>query len=204
MLIRRPPDVPSSEITDERLYLKRREFLETFGLAAAGLAVGVVSLDAQPAGRPPKLDHVVKGPFGTTEAMTPYEDVTTYNNFYEFGSDKSSPSQRAGSLRTRPWTVKVDGECNHPANYEFDDLVKPYALEERVYRMRCVEGVVDGHSVGRHSARRHHQAIRADLHARSSSSSPRCSTRARCRASAARCSTGRTWKGCGSTRRCTR
>jgi sulfoxide reductase catalytic subunit YedY len=82
----------------------------------------------------------VKGPFGTTEAMTPYGDVTTYNNFYEFGTDKSSPSQRAGSLRTRPWTVKVDGECSHPANYEFDDLVKSHALEERVYRMRCVEG----------------------------------------------------------------
>ncbi len=140
MLIRRPPDIPSSEITDERLYLKRREFIETVGLAAAGLAAGVVSLDAQPAGRPPRLEHVGKGPFGTTEAMTPYEDVTTYNNFYEFGSDKSSPSQRAGSLRTRPWTVKVDGECNHPADYEFDDLVKPYTLEERVYRMRCVEG----------------------------------------------------------------
>jgi sulfoxide reductase catalytic subunit YedY len=140
MLIRRPPDVPSSEITDERLYLKRREFLETFGLAAAGLAAGVVNLGAQPAGRPPKLDHTVKGPFGTTEAMTPYGDVTTYNNFYEFGTDKSSPSQRAGSLRTRPWTVKVDGECSHPANYEFDDLVKSHALEERVYRMRCVEG----------------------------------------------------------------
>ncbi len=140
MLIRRPPDIPSSEITDERLYLKRREFLEKVGLAAAGLAAGAVSLGAQPAGRPPKLDHVVKGPFGTTEAMTPYEDVTTYNNFYEFGSDKSSPAQRAGSLRTRPWTVKVDGECHHPADYEFDDLVKPYTLEERVYRMRCVEG----------------------------------------------------------------
>ena len=140
MLIRRPPDIPSSEITDKRLYLKRREFLETFGLAAAGLAVGAVNLDAQPAPRPPKLDHVVKGPFGTTEAMTPYEDVTTYNNFYEFGFDKSSPAQRAGSLRTRPWTVKVDGECRHPADYEFDDLVKPYTLEERVYRMRCVEG----------------------------------------------------------------
>ncbi len=140
MLIRRPPDIPSSEITDERLYVKRRAFLQTIGLAAAGVAAGAVTLDAQPTRRPPKLDHVVKGPFGTTEAMTPYEDVTTYNNFYEFGSDKSSPAQLAGSLRTRPWTVKVDGECNHPADYEFDDLVKPHTLEERVYRMRCVEG----------------------------------------------------------------
>ena len=100
MLIRRPPDIPSSEITDERLYVRRREFLETVGLAAAGLAVGAVTLDAQPSPRPPKLDHVVKGPFGTTEAQTSYEDVTSYNNFYEFGYDKSSPSRVAGSLRT--------------------------------------------------------------------------------------------------------
>ena len=87
MLIKPPSDIRSSEITDERLYLKRREFLETAGLVALGLAAGAVNLDAQPAHRPPKLDHVVKGPFGTTEAMPPYEDVTTYNNFYEFGTD---------------------------------------------------------------------------------------------------------------------
>jgi sulfoxide reductase catalytic subunit YedY len=90
--------------------------------------------------RPPQLEGVVKGPFGTTEPLTPYESVTTYNNFYEFGTDKASPAQTAGSLKSRPWTVKVDGECNHPADYDLDDLIKPHALEERVYRMRCVEG----------------------------------------------------------------
>ncbi len=140
MLIRRPPDIPSSEITDERTYVGRRDFLQAVGIAAAGLAVGATPLDAQSSRRPPKLENVVKGPFGTTEAMTPYEEVTTYNNFYEFGTDKSSPSQTSGSFRTRPWTVKIDGECNHPADYELDDLIKPYTLEERVYRMRCVEG----------------------------------------------------------------
>jgi methionine sulfoxide reductase catalytic subunit len=140
MLIRRPPDIPSSEITDERLWLRRREFLQTVGVAAVGLAAGSVSLGAQSARRPPKLENVVKGPFGTSEPLTPYEDVTTYNNFYEFGTDKSSPSQRAGSFRTRPWKVKIDGECARPADYDLDDLVKPYALQERVYRMRCVEG----------------------------------------------------------------
>jgi sulfoxide reductase catalytic subunit YedY len=140
MLIRQATDIPSSEVTDERLYLRRREFLQAWGLAAVGLAASGIALHAQTAKRPPRLENVVKGPYGTTEAMTPYESVTTYNNFYEFGSDKSSPAQTAGSLKTRPWTVKVEGECNHPADYDLDDLLKPHALQERVYRMRCVEG----------------------------------------------------------------
>jgi methionine sulfoxide reductase catalytic subunit len=141
MLIRRAADIPSSEITDQRTYVHRREFLQACGLAAVGLAAGGIDLDAQGAGgRPPKLPNVTKGPFGTTEALTPYETVTTYNNFYEFGTDKSSPAMTAGTLKPRPWTVKVDGECNHPADYDLDDLLKPHTLEERVYRMRCVEG----------------------------------------------------------------
>jgi sulfoxide reductase catalytic subunit YedY len=140
MLIRTAAAIPSSEITDERLYVRRREFLQVCGLAAVGLAASGIDLDAQTPKRPPRLDNVIKGPFGTTEAMTPYESVTTYNNFYEFGTDKDSPAQAAGSLRTRPWTVKVDGECHHPAEYSLDDILKPIRLEERVYRMRCVEG----------------------------------------------------------------
>jgi methionine sulfoxide reductase catalytic subunit len=140
MRIRKPADIPSSEITDERLYLKRREFLQACGLAAAGVAARGLDADAQAPARPPRLQNVAKGPFGTTEAMTPYESVTTYNNFYEFGTDKASPAASAGSLKTRPWTVKVDGACNHPADYDLDDLLRPNRLEERVYRMRCVEG----------------------------------------------------------------
>jgi methionine sulfoxide reductase catalytic subunit len=140
MLIRPAADIPSSEITDPQVYLRRREFLRTWGLAAAGVAAGGLDLGAQTVKRPAQLPGVVKGPFGTTEALTPYESVTTYNNFYEFGTDKASPAQTAGSLKTRPWTVTVDGECDNPAAYDIDDLVKPHALEERVYRMRCVEG----------------------------------------------------------------
>jgi sulfoxide reductase catalytic subunit YedY len=140
MLIRQAPDIRPSEITDKRLYVRRREFLQSAGLAAVGLAAGRVGLDAQPGGRPPKIERYAKGPFGTGEPSTPYEDITTYNNFYEFGADKTSPAQRAGSLRTRPWKVTVDGECDRPADYDLDDLVKPHALQERVYRMRCVEG----------------------------------------------------------------
>jgi len=142
MLVRKSADVRSSEITDEKLYRERREFLKT----AVGAAAGVLLAGAGAAGAasvpqmPPRLDGVRKGPFGTGEKQTPYEDITTYNNFYEFGTDKSDPSRNAGSLRTRPWTVKVDGEVGKPADYHLEDLLKPFALEERVYRLRCVEG----------------------------------------------------------------
>jgi sulfoxide reductase catalytic subunit YedY len=141
VLLKTTPTVPSSEITDEGLYLRRREFLR---LSAAKLTVGALAgaacVEAAQGQRPPALAGVRKGPFGTTEARTPYEDVTTYNNFYEFGTDKGDPAKHAGSLRPRPWTVKVDGECQKPGQYLLEDLLKPQTLEERVYRLRCVEG----------------------------------------------------------------
>ena len=141
MLLRLSPPVPSSEITDSGLYLRRREFIRVAGLGAVGLLAGGCGDRAAAQGsRPPKLAGVKPGPFGTTEAQTPYDDVTTYNNFYEFGTDKASPAKTAGSLRTRPWTVKVDGACNRPADYQLEDFIKPFTLEERIYRMRCVEG----------------------------------------------------------------
>jgi len=141
MLIRKPADIRSSEITDESLYLRRREFMQASLGAAAGLALGGGRALAAPAvPQLPKLEGVRKGPFGTAERQTPYEDITSYNNFYEFGTDKESPARSAGTLRTRPWTVKVDGEVGKPADFTIDDLVKPGTLEERVYRLRCVEG----------------------------------------------------------------
>src|SRR5690606_19953222 len=80
-----------------------------------------------------------KSRYSTDEPLTPYDAVTTYNNFYEFGTGKTDPAEHAGSLRTRPWSVAVEGECARPAVYDLEDFVKPYALEERIYRMRCVE-----------------------------------------------------------------
>jgi sulfoxide reductase catalytic subunit YedY len=138
MLLATGRTIPSSEITDERLYLRRREF---FALAGAAVgAAGAACAEAAQGQKPPALAGVRPGPFGTTEARTPYQDVTTYNNFYEFGTDKGDPSRQAGRLRPRPWTVRLDGECGKPADYQVEDLVKGNALEERVYRMRCVEG----------------------------------------------------------------
>jgi sulfoxide reductase catalytic subunit YedY len=139
MVIWSKPDIASSEITDESLYLRRREFLKLAAVPIVGAAFGPLPPGATPAPQE-ALAGVRPGPFGTDEPRTPYGDVTTYNNFYEFGTDKSSPAQTAGRFRTKPWSVLIDGEVSKPASYNLEDIVKPHALEERVYRMRCVEG----------------------------------------------------------------
>jgi len=145
MLIRRPNDIPSSEITPESVYLRRREFIARMG--GAGVALAGLSLaaacgrdeprDAYAAGE--VADGVADGAPAQDDKLTPYEDVTSYNNFYEFGTDKSDPKENSQRFRTRPWTVTVDGLVKKPAAYAFEDLIKPYKLEERVYRLRCVE-----------------------------------------------------------------
>jgi sulfoxide reductase catalytic subunit YedY len=138
MLVKRGPAIHSSEITDRSLYLRRREFIQAAmgGTLAAMSSFGTTS--AQTAARQ-KLANVKKGPFGTTEELTPYDDVTTYNNFYEFGVDKDSPSQYAGSLKVKPWSIAVEGEVAKPAVYTLEDITRPHPLEERIYRLRCVE-----------------------------------------------------------------
>jgi methionine sulfoxide reductase catalytic subunit len=140
MLIKPAPDIRSSEITDESLYLRRREFLQTAAVpivaaAVAGLGRAVPAAAAQDE----VLPNVRKGVVTVSEPWTPYEAVTTYNNFYEFGTDKSDPARNVRSFRLRPWTVKIDGLVNKPGDYAVDDLLKPHQLEERVYRLRCVE-----------------------------------------------------------------
>ena len=132
MLIRRPSDIRSSEITPEPLYLDRRRFLGTSAraLAAAGGAtlLGACDAEAESGARSQEGDP-----------LTPLEDVTTYNNFYEFGTGKDDPARNARDFRTRPWTVTVDGHVARPATYELDDLLRPMTIAERVYRLRCVE-----------------------------------------------------------------
>jgi sulfoxide reductase catalytic subunit YedY len=134
MLIRRAPDLSTRDVTDERLYLNRRAFLG--GLAGAGvlLTLGERRALAQGLARQAGASLV-----GDDDKLTPYETVTGYNNFYEFGTGKDEPARNAGTLRPRPWKVKIDGEVGKPGDYDFDDLVKPYKLEERIYRHRCVE-----------------------------------------------------------------
>jgi sulfoxide reductase catalytic subunit YedY len=130
MLIRRPPDIAASEITEERFFNDRRSFLG--GLLGAGLALscGDRRAIAQAAGlEGPPLD----------DKLTPYEVVTTYNNYYEFGTDKADPAENSRGFRVRPWTVRIEGEVARPATWALDDLLKPHPLVERVYRHRCVE-----------------------------------------------------------------
>lgn len=143
MLIKKPADIRASEITEQKVYMERRRFLRTAANAALVVATAAIAPGLLAAGPPQggvKLEGVRKGPFGTDEALTPYADVTNYNNFYEFGTDKASPANQAKGFRTQPWSVAVEGEVNKPAVYPLEDLIKPHALEERIYRLRCVEG----------------------------------------------------------------
>lgn len=136
MLIRSPTDIPPSEITPPEIYRERRRFMQGMGVLVAGAALGA----APAAGAGVKLAGVRPSAYRLDEAKTPYKDVTTYNNFYEFGTGKGDPAQNAGSLITRPWTVAIEGEVGNPKTYDIDALLKLAPLEERVYRMRCVEG----------------------------------------------------------------
>jgi methionine sulfoxide reductase catalytic subunit len=139
MLIRKPTDIPYSEVTPKSLYLRRREFLQTAAGAAVAAATALSPAGARAQGRP-KLSNVRKSEFSTTEAPNDYGDITGYNNFYEFGTDKEDPKANAQRFVARPWSIKVDGLVKAPATYDIDSFIKPYALEERIYRLRCVEG----------------------------------------------------------------
>ena len=139
MLIKRPSDIRPSEITDRALYRSRRQFIQR---AAVVLAAGVPGWRGAHAAAPGKLElpAMRKGAYSTNEPLTSLKDIRNYNNFYEFGTDKYSPAQLAKSLRTRPWTVKVSGEIKRPKTFDVDELIKLAPLEERIYRLRCVEG----------------------------------------------------------------
>ncbi len=142
MLIKRPDDIRSSEITDKKLYLNRRRFIQAASLGAAGIGTGLLAHGLfgtmEEARAAKKLEGYTTGKFSTDEPKTPLKDITSYNNFYEFGTDKGDPKRYAGSLKTRPWTVEVEGEVHKPRTFDIEELLK-MPLEERVYRLRCVE-----------------------------------------------------------------
>jgi sulfoxide reductase catalytic subunit YedY len=146
MLIGKPADIRYSEITPRALYLKRREFIQAAAAAAVGTAAaltpGLVDpADAQVAGpgKLPKLPNVIKSKYSTTEKPTSYDDITSYNNFYEFGTDKDQPAANAKRLKPRPWKIAVEGHVAKPGTFDVDEMIKSYTLEERIYRLRCVE-----------------------------------------------------------------
>ncbi len=144
MLIRTSSEIPSSEITPKRDYMNRRTFMAA-AAAAGAMALGgeraAEVLDPRTKVQAAMKLNTVKSPLSTSgETLTPYKDVTTYNNFYEFGTDKSDPSHNAYRLQTRPWNLSVDGLVKKPRIFDVDSLIKFRPQEERVYRHRCVEG----------------------------------------------------------------
>jgi sulfoxide reductase catalytic subunit YedY len=150
-LIRTNPAIPSSEITSEPLYLRRREFLRMAGGAAAAAVPLLQGCSSEPMAAEPgaagRIFDAAQSPLTgykeraitTDETLNTFEEITGYNNFYEFGTGKDDPQRYAARMKTSPWTVKVDGLCAKPAEYLVEDLIKPVALEERIYRLRCVE-----------------------------------------------------------------
>ena len=149
MLIKKPDDIKGSEITDKRVYLSRRNFMRGAALAASAVATGLVYRQLlapqvevpNPAGRVEPGSQSAPKQWGLPgEEATGYQDITTYNNFYEFGTDKYSPARRAQSLVTRPWTISVEGLVNRPKVFDVDELTRLFPPEDRVYRFRCVEG----------------------------------------------------------------
>jgi sulfoxide reductase catalytic subunit YedY len=143
MWIKKPPDIRSSEIAPKSLYLNRRKFLA--GAVLAG-AAGAAAVRLRDLGSPApvlagnKIDGIRKSAFSTTETITPYKDVTHYNNYYEFSTEKDEPADLAKNFRTRPWKVKVEGAIAKKQELDVDTIIKMAPPEERIYRHRCVEG----------------------------------------------------------------
>jgi len=164
MLIKTSSTIPSSEITPESVYRSRRQFMKgTVGLAMAAGAASLPQLSVAAEGKALRGGHVPEdlarsapapwwepkfsrikpapesGPFVTDESITPYRDITSYNNFYEFGTNKGDPQANSGNMKVDPWSVAIEGEVAKPGVYTLEDILKPHDLEERIYRLRCVE-----------------------------------------------------------------
>ena len=136
MLIRKPSRIRPSEITSETNYLNRRQMIA--GLAA-GVALPACSPKAAELPKDGKLAPIAKSPYSTDAETNTWDEVTGYNNFYEFGTGKTDPAENAGSLETRPWSISIEGEAEVTGTYDLEDFIAPHQLEERIYRLRCVE-----------------------------------------------------------------
>src|SRR5207302_3386710 len=145
MLIKKQDDInlSYSEVTPKSVFLDRRKFLTGMALTGAAAFAG---FEAFKMAQPTEVAHAntklsfSKSPYSDTQTPASFKDITSYNNYYEFGTDKDEPSQYAGTLKTRPWTVAIEGEVKKPQTIDIDSLMKLAPLEERIYRHRCVEG----------------------------------------------------------------
>lgn len=132
MLIQKNKNLTDNDVTDFDIYQNRRKFMKNAAGVGIAAATGLPIIEA--------TAKAIKSPYSTDEKLTDYEDITSYCNFYEFGTGKSDPSNNAHTLITSPWTITVEGECEKPGQYNLEDLLKPVSIEERIYRFRCVEG----------------------------------------------------------------
>src|SRR5579859_4449739 len=143
MLIRKATDLIYADVTPKQVSLDRRKFLQAMGIVGATTLAGKrlfeLGMPSHTALAATKFSDVIKSPFSTTEKQNSYEDVTHYNNFYEFGTDKTDPAKNAQNFQTSPWTVSVEGEVKKPRKFSMDEILKVAPLEERIYRHRCVE-----------------------------------------------------------------
>jgi sulfoxide reductase catalytic subunit YedY len=135
IIIKKPADIHSSEITPKSVYLDRRRFMQQAVTASL-----LLSVDAMLPAWAKKWPELKNSSFSTADTANSLEDITTYNNFYEFGTDKEDPHKNATAFNPHPWSITVEGECNKPAIYNLEDLINSNTLEERIYRLRCVEG----------------------------------------------------------------
>ena len=143
MLIRKTPDLTNADVTPQQVYLDRRTFLQAIGIigatAAASKGLFELAMPSQAVLAATKFGDLAKSPFSTTEKQNSYEDVTHYNNFYEFGTDKGDPAKNAQKFNTSNWVVSVEGDVAKPRKFTMEEILKIAPLEERIYRHRCVE-----------------------------------------------------------------
>jgi methionine sulfoxide reductase catalytic subunit len=139
VLIKKPADIRPSEITSRDTYLNRRNFMRAAALAGGSMIAGDALPAIIPDGPRAKLDNVIASKYSTTEASNSYADVTTYNNYYEFGVRKEDPFRNSKGFNARPWSVEVSGNAEITGTFSLEDFVNPNTLEERIYRLRCVE-----------------------------------------------------------------
>ena len=140
IIIKKAADILPSEITDQKIYQGRRDFIKKMSIGSAAIIAGGHMSLPEAKTQIKKYKNLPKSAFNTTEKLTSFDDVSGYNNFYEFGTGKYDPAKRAKNFNPDPWSIAIEGEVEKPGVYNLEDFIKPYALEERIYRFRCVEG----------------------------------------------------------------
>ena len=137
--INKNSDITESDVTDELVYQERRKFIKNSTALTALTLMPALSLMSPISLSKLNFGNAIQSDYSTNDELTPIDAITSYNNFYELGSDKGDPKQNAHRLKVKPWSIKVEGECEKPGEFDLEDFILPAMLEERIYRLRCVE-----------------------------------------------------------------